>query len=163
MCVEIILVHRRIHTNRDRCCSSQFSVTNTVASLIFLSLALALSILTSVLSALPDHPDVLTHTVSNLSQEGGGSPASPPASLSHTGLSFPYLLPHSLFLSLLPSVFPGHSCSDCDGSDKIYITVGPPLPPPPQQAVVCNYRAAPSWTVWLVGWLWSADWGVCLA
>lgn len=40
---------------------------------------------------------------------------------------------------------------------------GRPSHPPLQQAEVCNYRAVLGWMVWLVGWLRSADRGVCLA
>lgn len=77
--------------------------------------AVTLPILTSVLSAPPAHPDVLAHKTSNLSQEGGGSPASPPTSLSHTGLSLPHCPSRLLSLSL--SVFTAHACSDADVSE----------------------------------------------
>lgn len=140
-------VHRRFynlthtHTNGGKCCRGH---------LLFLksSPVLSLQILTLVLSALPAHPDVLAHTASNLSQEGGGSPASPPTprlsvpdravfTSPPLSLTLPISLSHSL------SVFPAHACSDADGSDGVCISVWlAPIPPPPQQAAVCNYRAA---------------------
>lgn len=76
-------------------------------------------------SAPPAPPDVLTHTACNLSQEGGGSPAAPPASLFQTGLSLAHLpLTHSLTLpmSLTLSVFPAHVYSDADGSGGVCIS-----------------------------------------
>lgn len=49
-----------------------------------------------------------SHIASNLSQEEGGCPASPPASLSQTGLSLPHLPSHTLSLSLSLSLFFQH-------------------------------------------------------
>lgn len=82
--------------------------------------ALLLQILTSVLSARPAHPDVLAHTVSNFSQEGGGSPAStPPPCPRQRCLYLTFPLTHSLPIFLTLSVFPTHACSDADGGDGV--------------------------------------------
>ena len=72
-------------------------MTTGVVSLIFFCSALC-RFSHQFLSARPAHPDVLAHTPSNLSQEGGGSPASLPPPLhprqGRLYLSFP--LTHSL-------------------------------------------------------------------
>lgn len=71
--------------------------------------ALLLQILTSVLSAHPAHPDVLAHTVSNFSQEGGGSPSStPPPCPRQSCLYLTFSLTHSLSPSFSLSLFFQH-------------------------------------------------------
>lgn len=131
------MTHTHTHT--------QLGVTTSVASLIFCSGLCRFS------RQFPSaRPDVLAHTPSNLSQEGGGSPASlPPPLHPRQGclyLTFPLTpsLTHSLSLSVSLSLF--SHCSDADGSDGVCVSVWlypPAHPPPPQQAAVCNYRAAP--------------------
>ena len=109
---------------------TQLGVTTSVASLIFCSGLCRFS--RQFLSARPAHPDVLAHTPSNLSQEGGGSPASLPPPLHPRqgclSLTFPltHSLTHSLSLSVSLSLF--SHCSDADGSDGLCVSVW--LPPP---------------------------------
>lgn len=140
MSVKVFLqcdAHTHTHT--------QLGVTTSVASLIFCSGLCRFS------RQFPSaRPDVLAHTPSNLSQEGGGSPASlPPPLHPRQGclyLTFPltHSLTHSPCLShslCFPTVVTlmavmGSACqSGCP--------LPPTHPPPPQQAAVCNYRAAP--------------------
>lgn len=105
-------------------------MTSNVVSLIFFSLAPVLPILTSVLSTLPAHPDVLAHTAYNLSQEGGGSPAAPPASQSQTGRSLPHLPSHSLSLSFSLSLFFQHMPAVMLMVVMVCISVWLPAPTP---------------------------------
>ena len=121
---------------------TQLGVTTGVVSLIFFCSALC-RFSHQFLSAHPAHPDVLAHTPSNLSQEGGGSPASLPPPLhprqGRLYLSFP--LTHSLTHS------PCLSHSLCFPTVVMLMAVMGSAcqspPPPQQQAAVCNYRAAP--------------------
>lgn len=121
------MTHTHTHT--------QLGVTTSVASLIFCSGLCRFS------RQFPSaRPDVLAHTPSNLSQEGGGSPASlPPPLHPRQGclyLTFPLThsltpsLTHSLSLSVSLSLF--SHCSDADGSDGVCVSVWlyPPAHPP---------------------------------
>lgn len=93
-----------------------------------------------LLSAILAHPDVFTHTSSNLPQERGGSPAfSSPLSSSHTTgpLSRSPFISHSLFLQHM-----------------LAVTLM-------SMTVICVITEL-GWTVWLVEWSGPDDRGVCL-
>lgn len=94
-----------------------------------------------------------SHTASNLSQEEGGCPASPPAFLSQTGLSLPHLLSHSLSLSVSLSLFFQHMpvvmLMAVTGSAS---PSGPSCPFPSRQWCVITEQHQAEWSDW---------WGDC--